>query len=121
MPLVVENCIYNFCDGSCFIRASVHIIHWDGTLEFLCSQPVLLYIVMVHELAGGSAVYERGPRLDLSGISGLNFHLDDQGLRPGVAATTYCFGSCLSHWQRWSGWGVGVVFDFSVTLTGDSA
>ena len=81
MPLIVENRVYNFCDRSCFIRASIHIEHWDGTLEFLCSQPVLLYIVVVHELAGGSAVYECGPRLDLSGISGLNFHLDDQGLR----------------------------------------
>ena len=49
-------------------------------LEFPHSQPVLLYIVAVHELAGGSTVYERGPRLDFSGISGLYFHLDDQGL-----------------------------------------
>ena len=81
MSLVAENCIYDFCDGSCFIRASMHVKNWDGMLEFPCSQPVPLYIVMVHELARGSAVYEHGPRLDLSGIGGLNFHLDDQGLR----------------------------------------
>ena len=80
MPLVAENCIYDFCDGSCFIRASIHVEHWDGTSEFPCSQPVLLYIVVVHELAGGSAVYKHRPRLDLSSISGLNFHFDDQGL-----------------------------------------
>ena len=54
--------------------------HWYGMLEFPCSQPVPLYIVTVHELAGGSAVYKCRPRLDLSSISGLNFHLDDQGL-----------------------------------------
>ena len=81
MPLVVENHIYNLYDGSCFIRASIHIEHWDGTLEFPCGQPVSLYIAMVHELAGGSTVYECRPRLDLCSISGLNFHLDDQRLR----------------------------------------
>ena len=81
MPLVAENHIYNFCDGSCFIRASVHIEHWDGTSEFPCGQPVPLYIVAIHELASGSTVYKFGPRLDLCSISGLNFLLDDQGLR----------------------------------------
>ena len=81
MPLVVENHIYNLYDGSCFIRASIHIEHWDGTLEFPCGQPVSLYIAMVHELASGSTVYECRPRLDLCSISGLNFHLDDQRLR----------------------------------------
>ena len=81
MPLVAENHVYDFCDGFCFIRASIHIEHWDGMSEFLCGQPVLLYVVVVYELASGSAVYKHGPRLDLSGISGLNFHLDDQGLR----------------------------------------
>ena len=81
MPLVAENHIYNLCDGSCFIRASIHIKHWDGMSEFLHGQPVALYIVMVHELASGSAVYKCGPRLDLHSISGLNFHLDDQRLR----------------------------------------
>ena len=77
MPFVVENHIYNLHDGSCFIRASVHIEHWDGLSEFLHGQPVLLYIVVVHELASGSTVYECRPRLDLCSISGLNFHLDD--------------------------------------------
>ena len=38
-----------------------------------------------------------------------------------AAAITYCFGRCFSHWWRQSRWGVGVDFDFSVTLTGDSA
>ena len=89
--------------------------------EFPCGQPVLLFIVVVHELAGGSTVYECRPRLDLSSISGLNFHLDDQGLR--------ARGSChyILFWEvpfplaevEWMG--VGVVFDLSVTLTGDSA
>ena len=41
----------------------------------------MLYIVTVHELAGGSAVYECRPKLNLYSISGFNFHLDDQGLR----------------------------------------
>ena len=81
MPLVAENHIYDLCDGSYFIRASVHIEHGDGMLESPSSQPVLLHIVVVHELASGSAVYGCGPGFDLCSISGLYFYLDDQGLR----------------------------------------
>ena len=40
-----------------------------------------MVIVMVHELASGSAVYECRPRFDLCSISGLDFYLDDQELR----------------------------------------
>ena len=81
VPILVENCIYNFCDGSCLIRASIHIKYWDGTSEFPCGQPVLLYMVTVYELASGSTVYKCRPRLDPCSISCLNFHFDDQGLR----------------------------------------
>ena len=51
MPLVAEDHIYDFCDVSCLIRAYVHVEHWDSMSEFLCGQPVLLYIVAIHELA----------------------------------------------------------------------
>ena len=95
MPLVAENCIHNSCDGSCFIRASIHIEHWDGMSEFPCGQPVPLYIVAVHELAGGFAVYECGPRLDLCHISGLNFHLDNQRLRAGGSCHHVSFQEVL--------------------------
>ena len=81
----------------------------------------MLYIVAVHELASGSAVYEHRPRLDLSGIDGLNFHLDDQGIGARGSCHYILFCKLPSHWQRQSRWGVKVVFDFSVTLTGDSA
>ena len=54
-----------------------------------------LYIVMVHELAGGSTVYECGPRLDLCHISGLNFHLDNQRLRAGGSCHYVSFQEVL--------------------------
>ena len=32
MPIILENCVYNFHDQSCLIMSSVNIEDWDGTL-----------------------------------------------------------------------------------------
>jgi hypothetical protein len=44
--------------------------------ELPSREAIAFYISPVHELSGGSAVYQCWSGFDLSSVSGLNFYLD---------------------------------------------
>ena len=33
MSIILEDCVYNFCDRSCLIASSINIEDWDGMLD----------------------------------------------------------------------------------------
>ena len=78
MSIILENCVYNFCDQTCLITSSINIENWDGTLQLPSAKSVMFHIVPVHELTSGSAVDKCRPRLDFCSVCGLDFYFNGQ-------------------------------------------
>ena len=76
MSIIPENCVYNFCDRTCLIMSSINIEDWDGTFQLLSAKSVMFHIVLVHELASGSAVNECRSGFDFHSVRGLDLYFN---------------------------------------------
>ena len=76
MSIILENCVYDFCDRTCLVMSSINIEDRDGTLQLPSVKSVTFHIVLVHKLASGSTVDECRSGFDFRSVCGLDLYLN---------------------------------------------